>query len=59
MRGSFTKGLLLGSLIGASIGVMKNADMMRPRNRRRMMRAGRNMFRKTSNAIGDVVDLFR
>ncbi len=59
MRGGFTKGLLVGSVIGASIGVMKSADLMNPRSRRRMMRTGRNMVRRTTHALGDLVDLFR
>jgi hypothetical protein len=59
MRGGFTRGLVLGGLIGASIGIMKNSDMMKPRSRRRMMRTGRNMIRRTSHALGDVIDLLR
>ncbi len=59
MRGGFTRGLVLGGLIGASIGMIKNSDMMRPRSRRRMMRAGRSMVRRTSHAIGDMIDLLR
>lgn len=58
MRG-FTRGLLVGSLIGASIGMMKNSDLMKPRSRRRMMRTGRNMVRRTTHAMGDLIDLFR
>ncbi|HEY9063201.1 MAG TPA: YtxH domain-containing protein [Pseudobacteroides sp.] len=59
MRGGFTRGLVIGGLIGASIGMIKNSDMMKPRSRRRMMRAGRNMIRRTGNALGDVIDLLR
>lgn len=59
MRGGFTRGLVIGGLIGASIGMIKNSDMMKPRSRRRMMRTGRNMIRRTSHALGDVIDLLR
>lgn len=59
MRGNFTKGLVIGSLIGASISMMVNSDVMGDRTRRKMMRGGRNLFKKSGNLIGDVVDLFR
>jgi len=59
MNGSFTKGLLIGSIIGASVSMMMGNNMMDRRSRKRMMRTGRNVFRKSGNIIGDVVDLFR
>lgn len=60
MNGGFTRGLVIGSIIGASVSIiMNNNDMMRPRNRKRMMRAGKTLLRKSSGIIGDVVDAFR
>jgi hypothetical protein len=60
MQGSFTKGLLLGSIVGASMSYVMNNDMMTSnRNRRRMFRTGKNFLRKSGHLIGDVVSLFR
>ena len=59
MNGGFTKGLVVGSLIGASVSMMMNNDMMRPRNKKKMMRAGKMFLRKSGGIISDVVDAFR
>jgi len=55
MHNSFKKGLMVGGIIGASIGMMSN----RKDAKRRMNHAGRGMFRKSSNLIANMVDLFR
>jgi hypothetical protein len=59
MHNSFKKGLLVGGLIGASMSMVIGNDRMRSGNRRRMIRTGRNIFRKSGNIVNDVVDLFR
>ncbi len=59
MHNSFTKGLIVGGFIGASISAMMNSDMMSSRNKKRMMRNSRSLIRKSGHVIGDVVDLFR
>lgn len=59
MNGGFTKGLVVGSIIGASVSMLMNNDRMRPRNRRKMMRTGRMLLRKSGGIISDVVDAFR
>ncbi len=59
MRRGFTSGLVLGGLIGASVSMMNKPGMMKSRTRRRMMRTGRNLFRKSGDIWTDVVDLFR
>jgi hypothetical protein len=58
MQGSFTKGLIVGSLIGATVAMM-NPEMMKNRTRKRMIRGSRMFFRKSGNIINDVVDMFR
>lgn len=58
MRNGFTTGLIVGGMIGASVSMMMSTDMMKSRNKRKMMKTGRNLVRKTSHLIGDVVDLF-
>lgn len=55
----FTKGLLVGGIIGASIGMMVKPERMNGRSRRKMMKAGRNLVRRSGHIIGDVVDMFK
>jgi len=59
MNGRFAKGVIVGSIIGASISMMMDPDMMKARNRRRMIRNGRNFIRKSGHIINDIVDVFR
>ena len=59
MNGGFTRGLIIGSIIGASVSMMMNPDMMKGRNRRRMMRNGRNMIRKSGTLISGLVEMLR
>lgn len=59
MRSGFTKGLVVGSIIGASVSMMMNSDMMKPRTRRRMMKTGRTILKRSGGIIGDMVDIFR
>lgn len=58
MNGNFAKGLIIGGLVGASAAMLKES-MMDPKVRRRMMRPGRNLIRKSGRVIHDVADLFR
>ncbi len=58
MRGGFAKGLIVGSIIGASMGMMMDNGNMN-KNRKRMARNGRNIVRSSSDLISDVVRLFR
>lgn len=60
MRNGFVKGVMLGGIVAASVGLIMNSDMMMSgRTKKRVMRGGRNLLRKSSNIISDVADLFR
>lgn len=59
MHNGFTKGLLIGSIIGASVSVMANSDAMRPGSRKKMMRAGKSFLRRSGSIIGNVADILR
>lgn len=59
MHRGFTRGLIIGGIIGASVSMMMGPDMMKNRTRKRMMRSGRNMLRKSGNLVEDIVDMFR
>lgn len=56
MRGSFTKGIIVGSIVGASVGMMLDNDMVMKR-KRKMMKQGRRMMRASSEVIGNIVSL--
>ncbi|HEX2947239.1 MAG TPA: YtxH domain-containing protein [Clostridia bacterium] len=59
MRSGFVKGVVVGSLVAASVSMMMNSDMMSSRTKRRMMRGGRSFIRKSGNLISDVAEMFR
>jgi gas vesicle protein len=59
MLKNFTKGLVIGGLIGASISVLTNPDVMDPHMRKRMIKSGRKIVRRSNHVIGDMIDLFR
>jgi len=58
-NGGFRKGLIIGGLIGASVGMMMGPEMMKNRTRKKLMRSGRNMLRRSGNIISDVIEMFR
>lgn len=59
MRGSFTKGLIMGSVIGASVSMVVNSDMINGKSKRKMKKSGAELIRKSGSIVGDVIDLFR
>lgn len=59
MRSGFSRGLLIGGLIGASISMLTNSGGMKSRRNRHFLRAGRNFLRKSGNVVEDVVELLR
>lgn len=59
MRSGFSKGLIIGSIIGASVSMAVNSDKRNTRSRRKMKKNGLELMRKSGAIIGDVVDLFK
>ena len=59
MHNGFTKGMIVGGIIAASVSMMANSDMMRPGNRRKMMRAGKTFLRKSGSIMGSVAEILR
>lgn len=59
MNGRFTKGMIIGGMVGASIGMMMGPDMMKNRTRRKVKRAGRQLLRRSGNWLEDIVDFIR
>jgi hypothetical protein len=59
MQSGFAKGILVGGIIATSVSMIMNSEKMNPSTRKRMMRNGRMLLRKSGNILGDVVDMFR
>ncbi|HHV28009.1 YtxH domain-containing protein [Acetivibrio mesophilus] len=60
MRNNFTRGLIIGGILGASVGMAMNSDsMMSNRTRRKMRRKGMDLVKKSGTLISDMVELFR
>ena len=59
MGGNFTKGLIMGSIIGAAFGTAVAPGMRRGRNKKKMYKSGRMFLRKSGDIVHDMVDLFR
>ncbi len=59
MLRNFTKGLVIGGLIGASISVLTNPEVVDPRMRRRMMKSGRKIIHRSNNMLGEMIQMFR
>ncbi|WP_010248048.1 hypothetical protein [Acetivibrio cellulolyticus] len=55
----FAKGMIIGSMLGASVGMAMNSDVMGNRSRKRMKRRGLDLMRKSGSIIGDVMSLLR
>lgn len=59
MQNGFTKGLIVGSIIGGSASMIMEPGIMKKKNRKRITRAGKSFLRRSGNIISDVVDAFR
>jgi gas vesicle protein len=55
----FMKGLLIGGVVGASVGMMLNKNSGTRKSRKKMMDSGSEFLRKSGRLVNDVVDLFR
>lgn len=59
MMRNFAKGLVIGGLIGASISVLTNPEIVDPHMRRRMVKSGKKILRRSNHVFGDVMHLIR
>jgi len=55
----FARGLIIGGLIGASISVLTNPEVIDPHMRKKMIKSGRKIMRRSNNVLGDMVNMFR
>jgi len=56
---NFARGLIIGGLIGASISVLTNSDIMDPRTKKKMIKSGRRIMSGSNNMISDIASMFR
>lgn len=55
----FAKGLVIGGLIGASISILTNPEIVDPRMRKRMIKSGKRIVRRSGNVLGDMMHMIR
>lgn len=58
MQNNFTRGLLIGGIIGASLSMIVNPKVSN-RTKRKLIKNGRSVLRKSNSLIGDLVEIFR
>ena len=58
MRNGFTSGIVLGGIVGATMSMIINKDINMDKTRKRMMRIGKNVYKKSMRMISDIGDMF-
>jgi len=58
MRNGFTSGMVLGGIVGATMSMIINKDINVDKTRKRMMRIGRNVCKKSRRMVSDIADMF-
>lgn len=56
---NFARGLVIGGLIGASISVLTNPEIVDPHMRKKMIRSGRKIWRRSNHVFGDMMHMLR
>ncbi len=59
MMRNFARGLVIGGLIGASISVLTNPEIVDPHMRKKMIKSGRKIWRRSNHVFGDMMHMFR
>jgi len=54
MRTGFTSGVIIGGIVGAAMSMMMNGDVDVKRTRRRIMRLGRDVSRRSRRIMSDI-----
>ena len=58
MKNGFTSGIVLGGIVGATMSMIINKDINMDKTRKRMMRIGKNVYKKSMRMISDIGDMF-
>ncbi|MDI9482592.1 MAG: hypothetical protein QM315_05350 [Bacillota bacterium] len=59
MRGGFTSGMVFGGIVGAMMSMVINHDIDVNRTKKRIMRAGRNIFKKSRRLAASIAGMMR
>jgi len=59
MRTGFTSGMIVGGIVGAAMSMALNGDINMKRTRRRIMRMGRDIFRKSRRIMSDISSMMQ
>jgi len=59
MGNGFIRGIIIGGLIAASIGLAMNNDLMSSRARKKMMKSGKKFLKRTGGMVNDIVGVFK
>lgn len=54
MRNGFTNGMLLGGIVGATMSMIMNHDIDVNKTKKRMMRMGKTMYKKSRRMMSDI-----
>lgn len=57
MRNGFTSGMLIGGIVGATMSMIMNHDIDVNKTKRRMVRLGKNMYRKSRRIVSDITGM--
>lgn len=57
MRTSFTSGMVIGGIVGAAMSMMVNGDINMKRTRKRIMRMGRDICKRSRRIVSDISDM--
>ncbi|MDD4296622.1 MAG: hypothetical protein PHC69_06655 [Ruminiclostridium sp.] len=58
MKSGFTSGIVLGGIVGATMSMIINKDINVDKTRKRMMRIGKNVYKKSRRMVSDIADMF-
>lgn len=58
MRNGFTSGMIFGGVVGATMSMIINKDIDIHKTRKRMIRMGRAICRKSHRMISDIAGMF-
>lgn len=57
MKNGFTSGMLIGGIVGATVSMIANHDIDVHKTKKRMMRMGKNMVKKSRRIVSDISDM--
>lgn len=58
MRNGFTSGMVLGGIVGATMSMAINKDIDMGKTKKRMLRIGKNVCKKSRRMVSDISNMF-